>query len=60
MRRRGDVIRVRGFGALRLVKDLGGAVTVFERDVYGRVRELIDPDRGTTTTHYSGFGLVLP
>ncbi|MDI3282659.1 RHS repeat-associated core domain-containing protein [Polyangium sp. 15x6] len=47
------------FGGLWTVTEPGESnnrTTTMERDAFGRVRTLNEPDRGTTVTRYSGFG----
>jgi YD repeat-containing protein len=47
------------FDALYTVTDPGNAVTKWTRDAFGRVRQLDEPDRGTTHYVNNGFGDVL-
>ncbi|MCX2185036.1 VCBS repeat-containing protein [Streptomyces sp. SKN60] len=46
------------FGLLAKTTDDKGNTTVFGYDVRGRRTSIDDPDKGTTTTHYYGTGLV--
>ena len=47
------------FGGLYTVTTPGNALTRTTRDAFGRVVELDDPDRGTTTSIHDGFGELM-
>jgi RHS repeat-associated protein len=46
------------FGHINAVTDANGNVTSLQYDLLGRRTQIVDPDSGTTSTFYNGYGEV--